>query len=80
MHCISRVILPKAHKESETFKNRKPRIVRERVISNLYLSVSYSFAIRYLSFCDPILYLSILGFQLWTVSLQEIPLFKVVQK
>ena len=27
-------------------------------------SVSYPFAIRYLSFCDPILYLSFLGFQL----------------
>ena len=29
-----------------------------------YLSVSYRFAIRYLSFYDPIIYLSILGFQL----------------
>ena len=34
------------------------------MISILYLYVSYPFAIRYLSFCDPILYLSILGFQL----------------
>ena len=30
----------------------------------LYLSVCYPFAIRYLSFCDLILYISILGFQL----------------
>ena len=30
----------------------------------LYLSFIYPFAFRYLSFCDPILYLSILGFRL----------------
>ena len=28
----------------------------------LYLSFTYPFVIRYLSVCDPILYLSILGF------------------
>ena len=34
------------------------------MISILYLSVSYPFPICNLSFCDPILYLSFLGFQL----------------
>ena len=36
------------------------------MMSILYLSVvSYPFAIRYLSSCDPILYLSFLGVQIW---------------
>ena len=34
------------------------------MITFLYLSFTYPLTIRYLSFCDPILYLSFLGFQL----------------
>ena len=52
----------------------------------LYLPFTYSLAIRYLSFCDPILYVSFLGFQLYSIhtnirfSTTEVGIYKRKQE
>ena len=46
----------------------------------LYLSFIYPFAIRHLSFCDPIFYLSILGFRLRKHKTTDGTIFKIILK